>query len=100
MHLVAFDGLIDDVAARMEPGDALARARRQRDVVNGLPAAKADRHGRAELIKPLSAHRRYRNDVIAPLRFAQQALALVGVEQVDLVPGFEPRRRFELVEPE
>ena len=54
----------------------------------------------AQVVDPLPGQRRDRDDIVAPRRFAEHLVALVAVEQVDLVPRLDPRRRARLVEPE
>ena len=85
-------GLADDLAARMEPGDPPAVARRYANLVDLLAAAQPLSDQRFQFLDPLPGQRRDRHDVLAPFGFLDQAVAFLAVDQVDLVPRLDPRR--------
>jgi len=87
------DRLGQHLAASMEPGDPVARACRQAYLVNLLAAAQALRHPLAKLGQALAANGRDRHGILAPVRFLDEASPIVDRQQVDLVPGLDPRRR-------
>src|SRR6185295_7059117 len=85
--------LIEHLAAGMEPGDPVARPGGNADVVDLLPAPQHVRHPFAQRIEAGAGQRRDCDDILPPASLPEQPLALLGRQQVELVPRLEPRRR-------
>ena len=78
---------------RMQPRRPRAIAGIERDRIASMRRGQQSRDGVEQLLHPFPAQRRQRDDVLAPRGFAEQFLAFVRVEQVELVPRLDPRNR-------
>jgi hypothetical protein len=77
----------------MEPRDPASVADRKANFVYPFAAVQPLGDALAQGIEPLASERRERHDVLSPACFLEQSPAVVGREQIDLVPCFKPRRR-------
>src|SRR5688572_32073539 len=84
----------------MEPGKPFALAGRQLQAMDLGAAAQLLADHVTKTVHALPRQCGDGNDVIAPGRLVYQRRSIVGDQQVDLVPDFEPARRLLRIEPE
>src|SRR5678815_1486356 len=80
----------------MEPGQAIALADVQADMMDLRVALKRRGNSLPKEVHAPSAQRRNRNNIVTTLRFGQQRLPVGFAEQIHLVPGLQPWRPLSL----
>ena len=84
--------LLDDLGVGVEPGQGLAIAGGQGQPPQLAAGAQQFRRGQEQAVHPLARQRGDGNDFLLARRLRLDPLALVGREQIDLVPRLDPRR--------
>ena len=84
--------LLDHLGVGVQPGQRLAVARRQGQPVQLASGAQPFGRGQEQALDPLPGQRRDRHDFLLARRFRLDALALLGREQIHLVPRLDQGR--------
>jgi hypothetical protein len=83
--------LFDDVTARVKPRNLAAVTRRQADVVELRTVVQLLRNSLTQGIEAEPRKRGNGHDILTPLRFGDERVAFLRLQQVDLVPGLDLR---------
>ena len=83
--------LFDDVTARVKPRNLAAVTRRQADVVELRTVVQLLRNSLTQGIEAEPRKRGNGHDILTPLRFGDERVAFLRLQQVNLVPGLDLR---------